>query len=1255
MKSTCATFFLAAVLLALAGRAELLYNPAFTTTEPLSAAMTAQLARHRIVFAGESWPKFWMLQNKAAEAESRVAFSGAWTLTEVRNLLLAGQNYRIPLDRLTESSHCRLTVQATGTGTIEAGFFTYAPDHQFTGNVSLGTLTLNPDVPVHLTRPVPAFPAAASQTSLYLIFTGTCTLKGVSLVPLRETIVPSAETRAAFDALSPAEQQQAVLHSDSLEMLVHAARQGSVAVRNRACYRLGTLGVVAAPAAEVLVENMSDQAEYVRVQAAVALTKIGPSAYADIRRLLLGGDKNNRLTMATAVRGMPRGVPAALQAEVEWANPPVMQTGDSLLPDSSFEGSTSQTLAGWEILFKDGATGHWSIDDSRARSGMQSLKITKTNGLGYVLLRSTCPVIVPAGKETWSLRGFFQCFDASFNTLLLPRLENPSGNLLWDDTGLNGGAGWQSQSLLRNTPQHYWDTRLIMFRQRETEQRLRPAFALYGNPATVWLDDVEFPAPPWKVFAAGPTYPQPRLTLAEAMARISARPRSTVEVKKVDGKSALLINGRRSAPALYLATRGALGDFQVITADGGIELPVVRLDLRSGGNYPPFADIRAADGVNDFSPFFATIEQALCQAPDAHVVLGLNISFPDDYVERHPDQAWINEKGEKGWGTPGHFRGFAEALPEGGSPDYPHIWWPSQYSEQAFAEAGEVVRQFLLQLKDKPYAHVISGVFVSGGHDGQFMIHKRDYSEPCLQQWRAFLHERYGDDQTLAQSWNQPGVTLATAPIVPDQPEKSVDDLFYQPGQHRPFADFKEFEERQIWKNFERYAKIFKEVFGRDKIALSWCMGGGWSKNFAYFFQSEYLDAFVGQPSYQYRQPGSSGGFNVAAESCSYHGKLAVSELDTRNWMRGVYNELVTQRIGTPTSARHFAAVTMKEAGRMIARYQGYWFFDIGQNAYRHPAATAIIKATKEAAAWVCQQAESDRFVPDVAIVFHQQSQYWEIPWGSRRSNFPSVLVDYQIYALRLAGVPFSAYFLDDVMANPDFQKHKVYIFLNAYCLDEAERAFIRGKLQRDGKTLVWSYAPGYLDASGASVEHITALTGMRTATADQPAGHLCVPVAGAPLSENLPANMGVADVFQRRFSLGPDNTWKMKTRRFWIEDEQAVPIARYHDTGQTAVAVKRFPDWTSIYSAQAGGIDAELLHNIARAAGAYTLTRPGLVTDMNGNFISLHAFSGGTYRLRLPRRATVHDVMSGNILATDVEILDLEMTAQNSQWLLLK
>ena len=91
---------------------------------------------------------------------------------------------------------------------------------------------------------------------------------------------------------------------------------------------------------------------------------------------------------AEAIRGWYKEVPAELSDAVEAANPPVALVNDSRIPDGDFEASETDDLVGWTVEFKDGAEGSYEIDTNVSQSGVRSLKLTKTNGKGYILLRA---------------------------------------------------------------------------------------------------------------------------------------------------------------------------------------------------------------------------------------------------------------------------------------------------------------------------------------------------------------------------------------------------------------------------------------------------------------------------------------------------------------------------------------------------------------------------------------------------------------------------------------------------------------------------------------------------------------------------------------------------------------------------------------------------------------------------------------------------------------------------------------------------
>ncbi|MBT3379606.1 MAG: hypothetical protein HN742_18840 [Lentisphaerae bacterium] len=1049
-------------------------------------------------------------------------------------------------------------------------------------------------------------------------------------------------------------------HAHALEavpLLVQrlTGEEPSLALRCAAAHALGVAHPETPDVVTALADALRSGNERLRCTAAWALTAIGEPARPALTAALLGPNKTLRLTVANALRG---SADSTFNDLLEWASPAVALLGPSLLPNGGFEAHHKE-LTGWSVNPCRDATGVASIDDTTARTGRRSLRLTKTNGLGYLDIRSTHPVVIPPGRKTWTYAVHFRADDAPVSSALYLRFEDEKGNLIGDDTGLNRAAGWQSQSLLRNTPPGKWDKRLIMRRQSKEEQRLYVHIILYGNPCTVWIDDVTFPSPEWKPAATGPTMTQPRHTRSEALAVLAQRPDARAIVRKGARNSELIVDGKPAAPVLHLGVSPLHADFHLFETQGNVPLQVLNifLDSRKGTyipnrpNWPGEAPVWRVGGETDFTTPMALVEGFARRAPNSYLILGFQVSWPEDYVTRNPETVWLDKDGRKGCGAATHFLGFKEELPRGTR------WWPSPYSRKARQDAADVIRAFVRELKTTPYIKMVAGTFISGGHDGQFYIGWPDYSEPGVLGWREWLRRRYGSDEALAKAWRTPGATLANAQVplsdseAPPPPGGTL--MFHDPRSRTPHSDYDEFMNQSIWEIEDYFAGVVKDEIGKDIIGLTWHMGGGWKGDFRAFLGSRALDAFISQPFYEFRYPGHSGGINCPYESIALHGKLAIKEMDTRSWLRGISNELITMRIGTPLSRDHFQAMNRKETGQMIARGQGYWYYDISGSTYRHPAAMEEIRTTKGVAEHVA--ANPRPFRPDVALVYHTPSFFCRRKTLYGLYNVATYAMKWQHMTLNTAGVPTHGYFLRDLMQQPELCRYKVYVFVNAFYLTEAERTFI-GTLKQNGNVLLWHYAPGYVSPAGVSPDTISELIGMGVQTTPAlTAQPTVVGPSGDPLARDLPPLQGMGDVFRSFFTLASTPLAHIDAQRFWVEDDDATVLARYASDNKVAIAVKRHPDWTSVYVASVAGIGAQLFHNVAREADAYVVTEPGPEVHMNGSFISLHGVRGGEIRLRLPRKCDVSDAFTGRIIARGAPETTLSLPAQATRWLLLE
>ncbi len=230
-------------------------------------------------------------------------------------------------------------------------------------------------------------------------------------------------------------------------------------------------------------------------------------------------------------------------------------------------------------------------------------------------------------------------------------------------------------------------------------------------------------------------------------------------------------------------------------------------------------------------------------------------------------------------------------------------------------------------------------------------------------------------------------------------------------------------------------------------------------------------------------------------------------------------------------------------------------------------------------------------------------------------------------------------------------------VFVNTYYLSQSDREFNDQKLKNSQRTLIWHYASGYLSDKSKGAENIGALTGINTQTAFPAERQRAVAVASNhELAKGLLPLQGMADIFRTFFRVEDEGDKAFDAQRFWIDDPSSTALAQYPGDSKTAIAVKDFPNWRSVYVAPLAGISSELLHNAVAAAKGYVATQPGkVILHMNDRFISVHGLQSGTYRIQLPRKATVIDVDSGKSMVSNATAFELSIEAQQTKWLRLE
>ena len=207
----------------------------------------------------------------------------------------------------------------------------------------------------------------------------------------------------------------------------------------------------------------------------------------------------------------------------------------------------------------------------------------------------------------------------------------------------------------------------------------------------------------------------------------------------------------------------------------------------------------------------------------------------------------------------------------------------------------------------------------------------------------------------------------------------------------------------------------------------------------------------------------------------------------------------------------------------------------------------------------------------------------------------------------------YHAILLDDLLSGKI--RSGLLIMLNPWVLDDAKRALLKKAV--DGRFVFWLHAPGIMDpvkgvdpaASKAltgyelfRVEHAEAIVKVRTTARGRELG---LPESWAVMS-GTPLLMAVKTV---------DGDEVLAT---WLDGSAAVVMR----ADSLYCGTPRYP-W-------------ELARLAAQRAGVHLYTDTDCVFYTDGRNMVLHGTKEGVVTLSLPRKAVVHDVVTGKVVTTE-------------------
>lgn len=599
----------------------------------------------------------------------------------------------------------------------------------------------------------------------------------------------------------------------------------------------------------------------------------------------------------------------------------------------------------------------------------------------------------------------------------------------------------------------------------------------------------------------------------------------------------------------------------------------------------------------DYSGVDAQVRHILSIDPKALIIPRIGLHAPQWWKDEHPGHQQIYDGGQRPMVSPA--------------------------SKPWRRDAAHALRMFLRHLEDE-FGDSMLGYHVCAQSAGEwFYDHTWERIMPCFEEpFRAgfaeWVEAKYKTVDALREAWNKPDALFETI-RVPTLEERTAGKLgvFREPQSQRFEIDFAEYMQVCLSEYLLQCARIVKEETNGKKLGVFFYGYLYDVAGFAYgpavsghlrlrrVLDNPDIDIVCSPISYFDRQSGGVGPFMAPVDSIQAHGKLWLNEDDTRTHLAPK-----NAGFGRTTTMAETLGVYRRNFGHQFERRCATWWMDFGTGWMADPTIFDNFGQTQE----IWQGAvDPGPYQPQVAMITDENSFLYLR--NSKEVTGPSVTRMRRKF--NAMGCPVGLYLMEDVCEGRVPQSVRLYVFLNAYRLTDEHRRELRAQVARDGKFAVWLYAPGLINEQ-ASAANISQLIGFDVAEFPEPKS------SKARLVNDAENTLGTAadHLFGTDF---------VPTPLFAVKPGQpgVVTLGTYVGGPEIAMALKRFPGWTSVFCG-ALEMSPEVLRGLARLAGAHIYCDTNDVISASPGFLSIHATESGEKTLVFPREVRLRDLYTG-------------------------
>jgi len=357
-------------------------------------------------------------------------------------------------------------------------------------------------------------------------------------------------------------------------------------------------------------------------------------------------------------------------------------------------------------------------------------------------------------------------------------------------------------------------------------------------------------------------------------------------------------------------------------------------------------------------------------------------------------------------------------------------------------------------------------------------------------------------------------------------------------------------------------------------------------------FFSEDIDMISSPSGYGYRGIDSTSAFMVTYKTLDLHNKLYYLEFDHITHLAPATVDGFLIPGGNDKCKDQTMTLNLMQRDFMLCAANGaaLWWFDMFEGWFYSEEMMGCIADMIRVLQKIAQYRHQS--AAQIAVIAAGESLYGV----NKTAHVNDKLLGWQLNGLARMGAPYDLYSVSDLSAASANDRYKLFIFLDAF---EGNAVFDREvqSLKKRGKTLLWMYAPHFLDGG---IGRMCEITDMELEV-----------IPEAAVSVNCSASL-------------------MPAPNFAVSDKEAVSLAEY-DNGKSAIAYKKVNDSVSVYSG-VGNLDGKMLNKIARIAGVHIYTDKAPVY-VNSVLTGVYSFDEVT--LNMKEEGVYEDVFTGTRLKT--------------------